>query len=596
MLLLSSCIFIIQIVLLKVLIYRQTNIIFEGGTIMFKKAIAVLCTVSLIVSQGIILNVSAGPDKTAPVFKSSTPKNNQTGIATNAKVSIKFSENIYKSTNYSKIKLTKSGKTVSIKTSISKNIMTVSPKYSLSYNTFYLVSVPAKAVKDKAGNLNKKSFTIKFKTKAKVIHTPTPIPTPTPDPTPAPNTIESAYSIGNPRWQDAAYALGNDYSGFQKIVFDITPLKEYSDSQIGYVDSSTVFEKADPDYYKLAIIVRLNSEGYFDVFDSGGPAQTSFVKYFLNIKYHVEIQVNVKNRLYSVWVTPAGGSKMQIAANYHFRNTSELDDIGKVCFISDSMDNVFFVENHVISSVTAPTPTPSPTVAPTPAAASVTVNNDSELSAALNNNSIGKITFAAGPYSGFSVNRPVSLTGNGVSVTSSITVNSSNVTIDNFNINLGKSYEHGININAGSKNTKIKNGSINGPVKIMMTRGIVIAPSRSTDVTVTDVDFSNLYTSIVTSHGGNEGCKFSAIDNTFFSTAQYHIGGTENTELGVISGNIFNAGKEGIGLGVGVTTSVAGQNEDTIVDYLLTNNTFDTTLTTNLKRVVDYRVFPKQGY
>ncbi len=134
---------------------------------MFKKSIAVFCALSLILSQGLVMNVLA-KDKTAPTFKSSTPKNNATGIATNVKIIIKFSENIYKGKNFTKIKLTKSGKAVSLTMGISKTTLTISHKAALAYGTSYVLSVPASSVKDKAGNLLKKATTIKFKTKVYV--------------------------------------------------------------------------------------------------------------------------------------------------------------------------------------------------------------------------------------------------------------------------------------------------------------------------------------------------------------------------------------------------------------------------------------------
>ncbi|MFA6308458.1 MAG: Ig-like domain-containing protein [Clostridia bacterium] len=135
---------------------------------MLKKSVAILCALSLVFSQCIILGVSAKADKTAPTFKSSTPKNNQTGISTTAKITLKFSENIYKGKTFTKIKLTKSGKAVTLKMSISKTTLTITHKAAFAYKSSYVLSIPASSVKDKAGNALKKTKTIKFKTKAKV--------------------------------------------------------------------------------------------------------------------------------------------------------------------------------------------------------------------------------------------------------------------------------------------------------------------------------------------------------------------------------------------------------------------------------------------
>jgi hypothetical protein len=136
---------------------------------MFKKSIAILCTLSLLISQCVLTNVSARADKTAPVIKAATPSNNKTGIATNIKISLKFSEKIYKGKYFSKIKITKSGKTIKISLGISKNYLKIGHSSLLAYSTNYIISVPAGAIKDKSGNNLKKTVTVKFKTKAKPV-------------------------------------------------------------------------------------------------------------------------------------------------------------------------------------------------------------------------------------------------------------------------------------------------------------------------------------------------------------------------------------------------------------------------------------------
>ncbi|MFA6309615.1 MAG: Ig-like domain-containing protein [Clostridia bacterium] len=136
---------------------------------MFKKSIAILCTLSLLISQCVLTNVSARADKTAPVIKAATPSNNKTGIATNIKISLKFSENIYKGKYFPKIKITKSGKSIKISSGISKNYLKIGHSSLLEYGTNYIISVPAGAIKDKSGNNLKKTVTLKFKTKAKPV-------------------------------------------------------------------------------------------------------------------------------------------------------------------------------------------------------------------------------------------------------------------------------------------------------------------------------------------------------------------------------------------------------------------------------------------
>ena len=105
-------------------------------------------------------------DKTAPKITSTNPKSGATGYSRTASITIKFSENIKSSINWSKvyIKNMRTGKVAAISKSISGNTLTL--KMSLrryAYN-WYQVYIPASAIKDAAGNNLAKSYVFKFKT------------------------------------------------------------------------------------------------------------------------------------------------------------------------------------------------------------------------------------------------------------------------------------------------------------------------------------------------------------------------------------------------------------------------------------------------
>jgi predicted outer membrane repeat protein len=105
-------------------------------------------------------------DKTAPKVISTKPKNNSKGISLTTIVTIKFSEKISKTTKFSKIHIKNltTGKFTHTTTKLSGNTITVKMIRSrLSYN-HYQVIIPTSAVKDKAGNTNKKCL-INFKTR-----------------------------------------------------------------------------------------------------------------------------------------------------------------------------------------------------------------------------------------------------------------------------------------------------------------------------------------------------------------------------------------------------------------------------------------------
>ena len=103
-------------------------------------------------------------DKINPKISITSPKNGATGFSKTANIGIRFSEYIKSSTKWSKIIIKDkfgqldyinawtSGTTIFIKTN---------PR---SANSWYIVSIPASAVKDTAGNNLLKSYTFKFET------------------------------------------------------------------------------------------------------------------------------------------------------------------------------------------------------------------------------------------------------------------------------------------------------------------------------------------------------------------------------------------------------------------------------------------------
>ena len=104
-------------------------------------------------------------DKTAPKVSAVSPKSSATGVSRTKTVSIRLSENVLKSVNWSKvyIKNLKTGAKCKATIKISGNhiYITTSKKAAL---TWYQIYIPASAIKDAAGNNLAKSYTLKFKT------------------------------------------------------------------------------------------------------------------------------------------------------------------------------------------------------------------------------------------------------------------------------------------------------------------------------------------------------------------------------------------------------------------------------------------------
>lgn len=111
-------------------------------------------------------------------------------------------------------------------------------------------------------------------------------------------------------------------------------------------------------------------------------------------------------------------------------------------------------------------------------------------------------------------------------------------------------------------------------------RGII--GTTGAEFSVEACDISNVMTGIYANALGGEFVTLEALNNTF-SDCVAGIGGTENTKLAAIEGNLFENCTEGIGLGAGVTSSVAEDSE--LIDYLIDENTFESVT----DAVKDYR-------
>jgi uncharacterized protein len=104
-----------------------------------------------------------------PKVISTYPKINATGVSLSAPLTIKFSENIQAGINYSGIyiKNISTGSIVAISSkTISGNILTIKQTNNRLIGNTYQVTIPAKAIKDYAGNNLYSNYTFRFKTGA----------------------------------------------------------------------------------------------------------------------------------------------------------------------------------------------------------------------------------------------------------------------------------------------------------------------------------------------------------------------------------------------------------------------------------------------
>jgi hypothetical protein len=104
-------------------------------------------------------------DKVAPKISTTTPSNGKTKVSKTSSIVIKFSENIYATTNWSKIfvKNVNKNKKISISKKLYKNTLTIKTS-KRSSKTKYQVYIPLGSVKDTAQNKLATSKVFTFKT------------------------------------------------------------------------------------------------------------------------------------------------------------------------------------------------------------------------------------------------------------------------------------------------------------------------------------------------------------------------------------------------------------------------------------------------
>ena len=144
--------------------------------------------------------------------------------------------------------------------------------------------------------------------------------------------------------------LGTGNTGIQEVVFNVMPVRAPVDSVIGYADSSTTVTG----YGDLAMTIRLNPAGFFDVRNGGGFAARVSLPYQANTTYRVRMRTDLNAKVYSVWVTPPGASEVLLAERFAFRTGAPLtDDLGKVSLRSIGFDGDIQVTGHTVRAVTS---------------------------------------------------------------------------------------------------------------------------------------------------------------------------------------------------------------------------------------------------
>lgn len=116
-------------------------------------------------------------------------------------------------------------------------------------------------------------------------------------------------------WTPTSYAA---QTGSPTVKFNATPSQNNANTVVGLSDGLQSV------YTGLAAIVRFNPSGFIDAYNgaASGYASVNSIPYTGNTKYSFWMVLNIPAQTYSAYVTPEGGSQIQIANNYSFRTSA----------------------------------------------------------------------------------------------------------------------------------------------------------------------------------------------------------------------------------------------------------------------------------
>lgn len=108
----------------------------------------------------------------------------------------------------------------------------------------------------------------------------------------------------------------SEYSQLFTAEFDLKPNRNNIDGVVGIVKGEA------NSYSDLSCIVRLNTSGNLDAYDSNTYSSGSSISYQVGDTFHIKIQIDFNSQTYDVLVSKNGGAEELLAGNYGFRNPS----------------------------------------------------------------------------------------------------------------------------------------------------------------------------------------------------------------------------------------------------------------------------------
>lgn len=121
----------------------------------------------------------------------------------------------------------------------------------------------------------------------------------------------SSYILAERNWQNSSFPT---ITGQATVEFTIIPTRDMINGVIGLSYGTAGA------YSALASIVRLNTDGLFDAYTTGGYASESTQTYEKGKLYRVRLEVDATSKTYRVLITPDGGTTQVIGEAFAFRS------------------------------------------------------------------------------------------------------------------------------------------------------------------------------------------------------------------------------------------------------------------------------------
>ncbi len=152
---------------------------------------------------------------------------------------------------------------------------------------------------------------------------------------------------GSRHYAASDFKLDAVCSGRLEISFAVTAMAEKLNFLIGFAPEEVRVRAL----YDLPVQLRLNAQGYFDALNRDSYQAICQMEYIKMQNYNIRIIVDLELEKFDVYVAPGGSHELKLAEGFSFqRHTPPPKNIGKICIVHDSINNIA-VNNAAVRSL-----------------------------------------------------------------------------------------------------------------------------------------------------------------------------------------------------------------------------------------------------